>query len=383
MKGRVKMDWRRCARRVLTQVFGVGAVALLSACSSVPDAVNPVEWYKGASDLITGRERPEVASPASSAKGYPDVNTVPQRTSDTRKDLPKGLVADRSNAKYADPVPREVAPTKPLAKRAPGPADTQVASSAQGVVPPKPAVQASDLPGSGTQVAQAAEQPRLSPDRRQPTARGELGPDAPPASMNMQPPARADVPEQVPMPGGRKMKPIQEQFQKRLAESAQTSVYPGMVEMPRPASAGGAYADDAPIHLVPPTGRRGGGGKGLAAPAPAPAPAASFQVASLDFTGASAKLSSADRAAIAEVARLYKQTGGVVRVVGFAPTPEFAAGDAVHQLMGGLDASNDRAVAVARELSRRGVPASKIMVAADPSYASMGGAGAQVYLDVI
>jgi hypothetical protein len=274
MVGRVKMDWRLGARHVLTQVFAVGAVALLSACSSVPDAVNPVEWYKGASDLITGRERPEVASPASTGKGYPDVNTVPQRTSDTRKDLPKALVADRSNAKYAEPVPREMAPTKPLARRAPSPADTQVATSAQGVVPPKPAVQSSDLP----QVAQAADQPRVSPDRRQPTARGELGPDAPPAGMNMQPPPRADVPEQVPMPGGRKMKPIQEQFQKRLAESAQASVYPGMVEMPRPVSIGGAVADDAPIHLIPPSSRRGGsfgGGKGLAAPPPAPAPAAS------------------------------------------------------------------------------------------------------------
>jgi outer membrane protein OmpA-like peptidoglycan-associated protein len=384
MTGRVKPEWRRNLRRILMQ----GTMAcLLSACSSVPDAVNPVEWYKGASDMITGKDRAEVATPA--AKGqYPDVNTVPQRTADTRKDLPKGLVADRGNAKYAEPVQREVSPTKPLARRAPA-ADQQVAAvSPQGVVPPKPAVQASELSGS-PQVAQAAPsgQSRVSPDRRQPTARDDLGPDAPPASVNMQPPAPADVPETVPMPGRGKVKPIQEQFQKRLAESAQTTVRPGMVEMPQPASPGGSYgmADDAPIHLVPPSAQHrsgSGGGKGFAAPAPV-LPAASFQVASVDFNAGSDRLTGADRTAIAEVARLYKRTGGVVRVVGYAPPPSFGYADATRQVMSGLDASHGRAVAVARELNRRGVPAGKIMVAADSGVSGMGTGGAQVYLDVM
>jgi outer membrane protein OmpA-like peptidoglycan-associated protein len=399
MMGRVTLEYRRNALRFLTQGRAACLAVLLSACSSVPDAVNPVEWYKGASDMITGKDRPEVASPGAPKGQYPDINAIPQRTADTRKDLPKGLVADRGNAKYAQPVQREVTPTKPLARRTPAPSEGQVAAAApQGVVPPKSEVQTSELPGS-PQLAQAAQpnQPRVDPNRRQPTARGDLGPDAPPPSVNMQPPAPADVPLTVPMPGRGKLKPIQEQFQKRLAESAQTTVYPGMVEMPRPISVGGTYAggpssgaysaDDAPIHLVPPgSGKRGsgfGGGKGLAAPPPAPAPAASFQVASVDFSSGSDKLTAADRTAIADVAKLYKQTGGVVRVVGYAPAAGFGGGDQVRLMMSGLDASNSRAVAVARELSRRGVPAGKIMVAADPGAAGMGGSGAQVYLDVM
>ncbi|HLO76542.1 MAG TPA: hypothetical protein VK196_08815, partial [Magnetospirillum sp.] len=79
--------------------------------------------------------------------------------------------------------------------------------------------------------------------------------------------------------------------------------------------------------------------------------------------------------------RLYKQTGGVVRIVGYAPAPVFG-GDAVSQMMGGLDASMKRANAVARELTKRGVPAGKIMVGADTA-ANLGDTGAQVFIDVI
>ena len=400
MTGRVMLDSKTWGKYALSRCAAIGALFLLSACSMVPDAINPVEWYKGASDMITGSDRPEAAEAKSPKGEFPDVNTVPQHTADTAKNLPKGLVADRSNAKYAEPVTRQVSPTKALARRTPAPGtqtDPQVSSvSPQAVVPPKPAVQSSALPNQVAQASQApAGQDRVSPPgQQQPTARGELGPDAPPASVNMNPPPAANVPETVPMPGQqRRMRPLDRQYEKRLAESAQASIYPGMVEMPQPvASAGyapsGAYGEEAPIHLIPPSSSRGGkavrgGGKGLAAPAPTPLPAASFQVAALDFSGGTAKLTKADRSAVAEVARLYRQTGGIVRVIGYAPAPVFSGVDAVGQMMDGLEASNDRAVAVAKELSRRGVPASKIMIAADPSVAGMQHGGAQVFLDVM
>ncbi|MEW5727663.1 MAG: hypothetical protein AB1918_07550, partial [Pseudomonadota bacterium] len=147
---------------------------------------------------------------------------------------------------------------------------------------------------------------------------------------------------------------------------------------------GQVAAGEEPIHLVPPTkARKGRGGKGLAAPEPATSgPAATFQVASLDFQNSSAKLTRADLVNLAEVARLYRQTGGVVRVVGIAPAPGLSA-DPVAQVMGGFDASMDRAKAVAKELTRRGVPAHKIMVGADPTPGLRGDVGAKVYLDVI
>ena len=359
MVGRFDLNFRRNRERVLTVGKVVLAMTMLAGCSSVPDAINPVEWYKGAESLITGDSTAESAS--SSPAGDTQAGSA-----DTRKGLAKGLPADKSNSKYAEPVRREVTPTKALARRTPAPApaaETQVAA-----VPPKPAVTAQELPPA--QVAQAG--------TRNPHARDD-GPAAPPASVGMTPPPPADVPETVPVRG---RKPLQEQFQRRLAESAQQTVSPGMVDMPQRRVAG--LGEEEPIHLVPPSSKRPvkGGGKGMAAPAPAPEPAASFQVAALDFHAGSSDLTAADRTAIAEVARLYKQTGGVVRVVGHAPAPVFG-GDAVNQMMDGLEASMKRANAVARELTKRGVPARKIMVGADPGAAAAHGLGAQVYIDVL
>jgi outer membrane protein OmpA-like peptidoglycan-associated protein len=380
MVGRFDRGCRRKAKDVLALSQAVLIAGVLTACSTVPDAINPVEWYKGASDLVTGRERPEIASPASAK----DAKTA-EKSGDQRKDLTKGLVADRGNAQYAEPIRREVAPTKPLARRVPAAAETQVAAANAPVVPPKPVVQASDLPPAAAQVAAAqVAESRVSPDRRTPTAR-ESGPSAPPGTLDMQPPARADIPEHVATPIKGRPKPLQQQYERRLAESAQQVVRPDMVAMPQPASQSVAYGDEAPIHLIAPgsqVNRRGGGGKGLAAPQPVSHPAASFQVASVQF-GSGSALNAADRAAIADVARLYRQTGGVVRVVGHAPAPLFNSADAVNHLMGSLDSSIQRANAVARELAKRGVPASKIMVGADPSVAAMGSGGAQVYLDVM
>lgn len=327
----------------------------LSACSTVPDAVNPVEWYKGTRDFITGKDDP---APAAKSSTVAKADSKPAPTAENRKTTPKGLVADRGNAQYAEPIRREVAPTRPLARRTQPAEQTQVAAANV----PASAIQAAPLTAAGQSAA----------------ARANGGPDAPPAAMNMTPPPPADIPETVAVPG--RPKRLQQQYEMRLAESAQQVVRPGMVDMQQASRV--AYGnDDAPIHLVPPGSAKKatkasiGGGKGFAAPLPTHEPAASFQVASVQFDNGSG-LSRADKAAIGEVVRLYKQTKGVVRVVGFAPSPRLGG----YQLVGGLDASQDRAEAVARELNRRGIPASKIMVAA---MAEHGQDGAQIYLDVM
>lgn len=373
MVGRFELGCRRSANSMLAMGQAVLVAGVLTACSSVPDAINPVEWYKGASDLITGNERAEVANvPPKGA--FPDVSRTPEKSADQRKDLTKGLVADRTNSNYAEPVRREVSPTRPLARRVPAATEVAATPANAPIVPPKAAVQTAALPAPSP-----TEGSRLSPDRPTPTARGELAPDSPPA-LGMQPPARADIPETVPVPGKGRVKPLQAQYEKRLAESAQQVVRPGMVELPQAALS--TSGEEAPIHLIPPGSSRSRAAKpakALPAVAVAPAPAASFQVASVDFASG-ANLTAADRTAIAEVARLYRQTGGVVRVVGNAPASSLSA-DAVSQMMGGLDASIQRANAVARELSKRGVPAGKIMVGADTAMAA--NAGAQVYIDVM
>jgi outer membrane protein OmpA-like peptidoglycan-associated protein len=364
--------------------------ALVAGCSSVPDAINPVEWYKGATDLVTGRDRPEVASPRPARGEFPDVNQTPDVE---RKAVPKGLTGDRGNAKYADPVRREPTPTKPLARRTPAPVEPQVAAAAPqpaptttAAVPPPPAVQTQPLPAPA-QIAQA--EPAKAPpaqgkggyvpslDSRMPTAR-DIGPSAPPSVAPGGPPGRPDIPETVPVPtrrGG-----VQDFFQKRLAESRPTApASPAAVAMPSDSGRHLTLASDetAPV-LRPPRGMRSHGARGVVAP---PVPASTFQVATVAFSGG-AQLSASDRQAIKEVARLYRQTGGTIRIVGHAPSA-FESANPVARMMSGVDASMARANAVAKALTQAGVPSSKLFVGADPTPVSLAdaGSGADVFLD--
>jgi hypothetical protein len=103
------------------------------------------------------------------------------------------------------------------------------------------------------------------------------------------------------------------------------------------------------------------GVKGMVTPK---APAANFEVASVQF-GPSGGLTASDGASLREVANLQRQTGGVIRVVGYSSpgAVSFVGQDDVSVAMG-------RAKAVAKSLTALGVPARKIMVAADPAGAS-------------
>lgn len=377
--------------------------ALLAGCSSVPDAINPVEWYKDATDMVTGRDRPEVASPRPAKGEFPDVNQAPDVE---RRAVPKGLMGDRGNAKYADPVRREPAPTKPLARRAP-PAESQVAAApapapaaapkpapaqaTAAAVPPPPTVTTQPLPAPAPPVQVAQAEPAKAPPaqgkgsyvpslgNRMPTAR-DTGPSSPPAAAPGSPPARPDISETVPLP--QKRGGVQEFFQKRLAESRPTApVAPAAVAM---SSDGGRQpslaGDDAAPVLIPPRGAHKAqhGARGVMQP---PVPSATFQVATVEFAGG-ARLSARDTYAVKEVARLYRQTGGTIRIVGRAPSA-IGSADPVAHMMSGLDASLARANAVAKALTKAGVPASKLYVGADPAPLQTGDAndGAQVFLD--
>ncbi|EME68451.1 hypothetical protein H261_18365 [Paramagnetospirillum caucaseum] len=349
---------RRHERRTLAVGRSVAIVALIAGCSYVPDALNPVEWYKGVAGVFEGDDAPVVAAPRRPDGSFPNVNEAGAKSSG------KGLAADKGNAKYAESVRREPTPTKQLAKRTP-PAQTQVAEA--------PAAAAQDASGKGSY------QPSL--DRRMQAARDE-GPNAPPAAAPGGPPARAEIPDAVPTRRGL----LAEHFQKRLAESAVATnkgdpftgvpaartqasysqpahTYavpaPPPMGMARSPSFAADTGERAP-QLTPPKGLRGAKGM-VAAPK---APAASFEVASVQF-GPNGGLTAADGAQLREVAALQRQTGGVVRVVGY-PSPgavSFAGQDDASVALG-------RAKAVAKSLTGLGVPARKIMVAADPAASS-------------
>ncbi|TAN79304.1 MAG: hypothetical protein EPN20_00510 [Magnetospirillum sp.] len=365
--------WRqRNERRTLTVGKSVVAMALIAGCSWVPDAMNPVEWYRGVANTISSDERPDIASPRRPDGTFPNVNQAPDKD---RKQPSKGLAADRENSKYAESARREPAPTKQLARRAPpAQAQTQVAQA------PAP------------QDGKGSYQPSL--DRRMQTARDD-GPSAPPRTASGGPPARADVPDAIPT----RRTVLADHYQRRLAESAAATnkndpftgvpaarpessynqpVHTYAVPANAPVGYGrAAYAADsgggAP-ELVPPRGVKGmRGAKGAVIPS---GPAASFEVASVQF-GGNGGLTAGDRAALKDVAGLQRQTGGVIRIVGLAPSGaiSFAGGDETA-------IATQRANAVAKALTGMGVPARKVLVAADPS-GGMGfdDAGAKVSIE--
>ncbi|KIL97124.1 hypothetical protein CCC_00185 [Paramagnetospirillum magnetotacticum MS-1] len=367
---------RRYERRTLAVSRSVAIAALIAGCSYVPDAVNPVEWYKGVTGMFDGDDAPVVAAPRRPDGSFPNVNEAGAKTSSSPG---KGLAGDKGNANYAQSVKREPAPTKQLAKKTPQ-TQTQVAEAPSSAPAPT-----QDASGRGSY------QPSL--DRRMQAARDE-GPNAPPRTAPGGPPARAEIPDSIPTRRGL----LAEHFQKRLAESAvatnkgdpftgipaartqasynqPVNTYAVPAQPPVGMSRSPAFAADtgerAP-QLIPPKGMRGAKGM-IAAPK---APAAQFDVASLQF-GPSGGLTAADGAQLREVASLQKQTGGVVRIVGY-PAPgavSFAGQDDASVAL-------TRAKAVAKSLTALGVPARKIMVAADAAGpSSFDDSGAKVSIE--
>ena len=91
--------------------------------------------------------------------------------------------------------------------------------------------------------------------------------------------------------------------------------------------------------------------------------AVSFQAASIPFSIGSTALSSSDRTALKQVAKLHNKFGGIVRVIGHASQRTRDMDSAEHRWVN-FQLSLDRATAVSMELTRLGVPAEAMMVIA-------------------
>lgn len=360
----MKRDKVRLRRQVmrgnyLTTGSVVLTALLMAGCSSVPDAVNPVEWYKDVSGLVTGSgDSTTAGSNDRAVEGeFPKVSSVPEppkpMSPEERKDIARGLVADRANAKYTeDVIKRDGTPTRPLASApAAGP-------RAAAVAPPPAPVEAS-RPEPVQPPAKAVE---AAPPVAPPQALVTPPPPAPVAVPGTAAPAaRSVVAADVPPPPAN----VEDHYRRRLAESGQP---PSAITNVEPPS---RVLGDAPSLIAPAEAKaaRGKGGARSMEQFDPSAAGASFQVASIEFSQGSADLTSDDKAALKDVVQLYRKNGGSVRVVGHAP----AGGDSVESMMTGFDLSMKRANAVARELTRFGIPSRSLFVGARaeaaPSYA--------------
>jgi outer membrane protein OmpA-like peptidoglycan-associated protein len=344
MRGRSVIQLKN--HKVLGKAGGLALLAAVTltqtACSSVPDAVNPVSWYKSTRDWVSGKDEPadkgksKLEAKADDSKEFPSLTDTPERPvvspAKQREQIAKGLVADRANSRYAEEVRRDsgmgIAPPPSRVEAAPPPP-----------APATPAVSASPSAAA----SQAA--PQLRPPAQQ-------MPSPPPVVQAGSPQPRSEVFESA-----------EQVFRRRLAEFEQGRVsqggapggmQPSTPQLAPPSSA----AAPMPAMATPP----------LAASAPARGSqqvrlGRGFQTATVTFEAGGSQLNSDARQTIRQVVESWRRQGGTIKVVGHSSSRTRDMDLARHAMVN-FELSAERADAVAQELLRQGVPAAKIIAEA-------------------
>jgi outer membrane protein OmpA-like peptidoglycan-associated protein len=291
-------------------VLALLTLGTLGGCSYVPDAVNPIVWYRDVSGASQNDELDKIEAElkeleAGSDMPYPNLAEVPNAPDTAtstidREKLRQSLMADRANAIYSNEQLR---------------AGAAVPGSIV-VAPPPPAAPAAAAP-SATGAAAPQQQAAAGP------------PDSPLVSPTIPSVPAGDTPNPPPPP------------------PPKTPLAPTLAS---------ASPDAGPSDAAPPAaGRRRA------------TPASSVEVAQIGFSGGSSALTDDERNRLSEIAAMQHQQGGALRIVGHADAS--AGKDAPQQQIQALTLALDRAKAVAQVLSSEGVAAAAIAVEAAPSRA--------------
>ena len=340
--------------------FGVvfGVVAVLGGCSSVPDAINPVEWYKSTEEFFTGDDKEGQAARKTDSKdsklkadrGKPAPGADKPFPNLAR--VPSGLRADTEGRKYAKSISRQGAAknilTQEPAARKPAPA--QVASTPP---PPKAAPATKVNP-----VAPAAKQKSLPPVRLRPPSQmvaptpSRIAPSAPrltPPPMRTQQLAARPAPQMAPAPSltyDPFKTVVVSSRGMEMAAHAQSTRQPVMRQQVLPSRSLAQLTQQATPSY--PSGavmaRQPALGQGM------------VKVATILFPNGSSRLSVLDRKILGDVAQIQRESGGrPLVVVGHASSRTRDMKPTRHRSVN-LKLSQDRAKIVAGALRRLGVP---------------------------
>lgn len=382
----------------------VVSVIVLAGCSSVPDAINPVEWYKSTVDLFSGDEKTAAKNgenkglaadkegrqqAEAKAQAFPkvaDVPGTPVASSDAERAAARqGLIADREQRRYASaPIPRQEddsASGLPTAM-----------ASVQPPPPAAPAVPVTPAPMRGT--GAAGSKPVPAPAQRMASA-----PPPPPAAASVEETYRNKLAQRFkPIPGA-------EQSVASVMPAPPTAFAPANAMMPAVndplatviISSDGVEAQgsqsgaEQPVYVTASSDVRTAAGSGMARTASLPGlTGGSVKIATILFSNGSASMSDADVAILRQVSALLKDKGGRLRVVGHASSRTRNM-DLVAHKMTNFQLSADRADRVAKALIQIGVAPELISIVArsdaDPVYYEVmpsGEAGnrrTEIYLD--
>lgn len=375
-------------------------VLALNGCSSVPDAVNPMEWYRSATGSSSSRTAAQASTTdtrmsEAQAKAAPNLATVPGRptrasTPAERQALTQGLVADRENAKYTDddlqprtaqaiapaarPAPPVTTPPAPAAA-APAPAAPSPPTAAA-AAPPRPAAAsaASPAPAPASQTAQpvpppppptmpqvASPPPRTAapaaPSAPPPSpAAARVASPAPPAATPASPPA-----SRPPAPAAAQATTVDQIYRQQLARSESAVQLRQPAAEPPPPPPAQPRRIGALQHTARETARSQvayvGGSTGVPSTTIRPGEPA----ATIRFSEGTARLAATDRTTLARIAAMAQELGGRVRVVGHAGRP---GGEGAKSQVADFNLSLDRANAVAQELMRNGISSDRLRIEA-------------------
>jgi outer membrane protein OmpA-like peptidoglycan-associated protein len=344
---------QKCRRDNGLRALALGLLALTLTACSVPDYVNPVNWFDS-------KEKKQEIAAAKPAPGkdqpYPKLSSVPDRPDPItiariRKELTEGLIADSKNARYTDEIIRREPPAPPprpvQVAKAPAPAVAKLST-----VKPPPPPKLADAPAPSVTTAAAQDVSETSAATA-PTA-------AAPAKLKVAAaPASAEAPE----------------TQQGSAQTAPAKLATSTPRQAKPTTSTAALARPAPPPPPPQLPQLAA----TAAAQPTGRPAQSAQIATIFFGSATAVLTKDDVAVLREVAALQRETGGTVRVVGHSSRGAPAL-DRVKQGLLNFKLSLDRANAVAEALTRFGVARDRLDVIArgdgELLYAESSAAGA-------
>ncbi|WP_417833643.1 OmpA family protein [Thalassospira xiamenensis] len=396
-------------RPLLHAGSALAVVLMLGACSSVPDAINPVEWGKSIGDAFDGDEETAAKSDQpipGEDEDYPRLADTPAKpvvTGDAERDaLVAGLAADRANAQYSQsgrrqstppvnalqPQPQQSAESVDMPTIAPAPT-TSVSSSAmaepQKAAETKATATASATTGSAVTSAQSgsriADEWSAKAPASGPVPTPQPAPEKPDVLKSEQ--ERAESSQVAPGSSGSSTgDPVMDQYNRRLAEGqgvfaneppAQSFDYSSysdngavIVDESQLGSGGNAYLSDSAMPYAETANEVLASRLGVRSVDTLGPSVNGVQVAQIQFGHGSSNLSGTDNNVLSQVAQAWRQTGGILRIIGHA-SMRTANMSLEEHLAINRQVSEQRASAVVSQLVSLGVNPDTIFVGADGS----------------
>ena len=350
--------------RFLRKVLGsIGIAIVLAGCSSLPDAINPLEWYEAAKNAIIGKKTEEVATSRKSStselvadrgkaapgsdKPFPSLDSVPERSvgpnGNKRKKIAESLVSDREDTRqYSSKIIQRQNEYKTAGDPTPKVENSQGSKVAA-------------LSSSRKTSVSEATTSKKSPKQLKPT-----GPQIQSEGARAKPPYVK-----------KKVRPL---VTSNVLSANRNLTKPTAIEMlnvrspsygPETVVISGSGVVTADIEDATYFTRTNMNPKSLRTRSfrdfQSVNDRQSYQVATILFDNGSAKLNTSDRRVLRQVVAHHKQNGGTLRVVGHASSRTRNLDPARHQLIN-FKVSAARSDAVLKQLVRYGTRASNLVV---------------------